>query len=303
MTEEEKIVHNMYMEQIDEDCHVDISEVIEHPPVALSFGQYSVNTRNGIKRYPIPIGTYGNFSFVSAPPKTKKTFFISLLTSVYLSSKGQNDYGGKMKADRKGKCVVHFDTEQGKFHAQRVFRRVVEMNNNEESGCYHTYGLRSIGYKTRVEFIEYKLQSISESNEIGLVVIDGIADLVSDVNNIEESNHCVQKIMTWSEKYDCHIVLAIHNNNGSEKPTGHLGSFLQKKTETGIILEKSEDEDDDFVTVRCKQSRGFSFEPFSFRVTNYGYPRIITSLEDDLRDLEEPKETPPSKWQNKLKLQ
>lgn len=300
MNTQDKEVERMFMQKVDEDCFVDISQVIEHPPVALSFGNYSLNTPNGIRRYPIPIGTYGNFSFVSAPPKTKKTFFVSLLTSVYLSSTGKNKYGGKLRAKRDDKCVIHFDTEQGKFHAQRVFRRVVEMNGNENAGCYHTYGLRSIGYKTRIDFIDYKLRTISEENEVGLVVIDGIADLVSDVNSIEESNECIQRLMTWSEKYNCHIILCIHTNNGSEKPTGHLGSFAQKKCETGIILEKNE-EDDKIVTVKCKQSRGFSFEPFSFKVTEFGYPEIISSLDEDLGEAILPKKE-PSEWQQKMNI-
>jgi len=59
------------------------------------------------------------------------------------------------------------------------------------------------------------------------VIIDGIADLVSDVNNLEESNLVVQKIMKWSAELDCHIVTVIHSNFGSDKPTGHLGSFLE----------------------------------------------------------------------------
>ena len=43
--------------------------------------------------------------------------------------------------------------------------------------------------------------------------------------------------MEWSAKFNCHIVTVIHSNYGSEKPTGHLGSFLEKKTETQIQLE------------------------------------------------------------------
>ena len=40
--------------------------------------------------------------------------------------------------------------------------------------------------------------------------------------------------MAWSTVYDCHIVTVIHSNFGSDKPTGHLGSFLEKKAETQI---------------------------------------------------------------------
>jgi hypothetical protein len=106
--------------------------------------------------------------------------------------------------------------------------------------------------------------------------------------------------MTWSERYNCHIVLCIHTNNGSEKPTGHLGSFAQKKCETGIVLEKNETEEE-FITVRCKQSRGFSFEPFSFKVTEFGYPMIVTSLDDDIAAIQ-PQKKEPSKCQQKMNI-
>ena len=96
----------------------------------------------------------------------------------------------------------------------------------KDLGCYQTYALRTINYKQRMRFIEYTLEQNKGNN--GLVVIDGIADLVSDVNNLEESNLCVQKIMELSAKYDCHIITVIHSNYGTDKATGHLGSFLYK---------------------------------------------------------------------------
>ena len=214
-----------------------------------------------------------------------KTFFISLLASVYVSPTGNNKFGGKLKGHRGNKCVIHFDTEQGKFHAQRVFKRVIDMNEDSDVGCYDTFGLRAIGYKTRVEFIEYYLQkTVDSGNEVGLVVIDGIADLVSDVNNLEEANLCVQKVMEWSSKFNCHIVTVIHSNFGSDKPTGHLGSLLEKKTETQIQLEKNT-VNEGWVTVSCKRSRGYSFETFSFKVNELGYPVMVDDLYDPLADI------------------
>ena len=284
MTEEET-VNNMFMEQIENDCFIDLSEILELPPVALSFGEHSYQTKQGTKVAPTAIGTYGNFSFVQAPPKTMKTFFISLLASVYVSPTGSNKFGGKLKGYRGDKCVIHFDTEQGKFHAQRVFKRVIDMNEDSDVGCYDTFGLRAIGYKTRVEFIEYYLQkTVDSGNEVGLVVIDGIADLVSDVNNLEEANLCVQKVMEWSSKFNCHIVTVIHSNFGSDKPTGHLGSLLEKKTETQIQLEKNT-VNEGWVTVSCKRSRGYSFETFSFKVNELGYPVMVDDLYDPLADI------------------
>ena len=37
--------------------------------------------------------------------------------------------------------------------------------------------------------------------------------------------------MEWSQKFNCHIITVIHSNFGSDKPTGHLGSALEKKRE------------------------------------------------------------------------
>jgi hypothetical protein len=117
-----------------------------------------------------------------------------------------------------------------------------------------------------------------EGKEIGLIVIDGIADLVSDANNLEESNLIVQKVMAWSTVYNCHIVTVIHSNFGSDKPTGHLGSFLEKKAETQIQLEKDENKFG-CITVSCKRSRNTPFESFDFMLNENGLPKIISADE------------------------
>jgi len=277
MTEQET-TQAMLMELIKEECAIDTTEFMEYPPTALSYGEKTIQTTKGDITFPIPIGTYGNFSFVQAPPKSKKTFFASLLASVYLS--GGNNFGGNIRGHREGKCLLHFDTEQGKWHSQRVFRRVLDMANVQDVGCYQTYALRTINYKTRIEFIEHILKENGDKN--GLVIIDGIADLVSDVNNLEESNLCVQKIMEWSAKFNCHIVTVIHSNYGSEKPTGHLGSFLEKKTETQIQLELNSVHKDN-ITVKCKRSRGYAFETFSFSVNQLGLPFVVGEIYDPLK--------------------
>jgi hypothetical protein len=96
----------------------------------------------------------------------------------------------------------------------------------KDLGCYQTYALRTINYKTRIKFIEWTLEQNKGNNGL-VIILDGIADLVSDVNNLQESNLCVQKIMEWSARYDCHIITVIHSNYGTnDKATGHLGSFL-----------------------------------------------------------------------------
>jgi len=269
--------HLMFMQSIQEDCFIDINKKIEYPPVAISYGTQIVQTRNGAMEFPIPIATYGNFSFIQAPPKSMKTFFVSLLSSVFVNS--ECEFTGNLKSFRDNKHLIHFDTEQGDWHSQGVFNRVKRMNEGLDLDFYHTFALRKVGYKSRLQFIEYYLQSLKDDGkEVGLVIIDGIADLVSDVNNLQESNDVVQKIMTLTTLYNCHIVTVIHSNWGSDKATGHLGSLLEKKTETQIKLEF--DTITRSVVVRCMRSRNAAFKDFGFKLSNYGLPKVIDAERD-----------------------
>jgi len=262
--EERDLRAEVYLEQ----CYIDPNEAIEHPPVAISYGEHSYNTKEGLVTYPTPIGTYGNFSFITAPPKHKKTFLVSLLSAAYLGGNCKK-FTGKIKGHRDGKCILHFDTEQGRFHAQKVFRRPLDMCGLPNE-CYRTYGLRARSYQERIDIIDFAIRT---TDNLGLVIIDGLADLVSDVNNIDEANQIVQKLMKWTEIYNVHIITVIHMNWGSEKPTGHLGSALQKKCETEIHLEKAE-YDPTIINVKCKSSRGRAFDNFSFFVNSMALPEI-----------------------------
>lgn len=263
----------LLMEMYDSDLQIDSKAFVKHPEPALSYGTRTYQTKNGTVSYPTPVGTYGNFSFIQAPPKTKKTFLVSLLTATYLHGEINGYTGDLIGHKSKDYYTIHFDTEQGEFHASRVFKRPLDMSDKDQNN-YLTYALRKISYKERIQFIEWVLYTKLQSEKIGLVIIDGIADLCSDVNNIEEANAVVQYLMKWTAELNCHIITVIHSNWGSTKPTGHLGSFLEKKTETQIALECDEN-DASIVNVKCKRSRNASFNDFSFKVNNYGLPEII----------------------------
>lgn len=272
----DKDAKRLMMQFLEQDAYLDVSEVIEYPPVAISCGYYNDTDHNGkTSILPIPIGTYGNFSFIHAESKVGKSFFTSLLTSAFQG--GKNKYTGKIKGFRGGeygKKIIHFDTEQSRFHCQKVFRRPLTMNGIDEDNEYYTYALRNMDAAERVDFIDYILTDKFNSEDIGLVIIDGIADLLYDFNNIEQSQAVIQKLMTWTDDLKCHIITVIHSNNGSDKPAGTLGSFLEKKTETQIKLEKNSI-NQGWVTVECKRGRNRNFETFSFSVDDKGLPEFI----------------------------
>ena len=278
MTEKET-EQNMLMEYIADTCKIDINEKIDYPPVCLSYGEKVLQSDKGDSIIPIALGTYGNLSVVTAPPKTRKSFFCSLLASAYLSNK--NIYGGDIKGHRKNGDLIYIDTEQGNWHASKVFRRPLDMDTNIPKDKYHTFALRTIGYKDRLEFIKHYLKE--NIKEPSLLILDGVADLCADVNNIEQSNELVSELMRLSQQQKVHIINVIHQNFGSSKlGTGHLGSALEKKAEMVISLEANTI-NKNWTTVKCGRSRGYSFETFSFEVNEKGLPTIVGDLYDPLK--------------------
>ena len=288
MTEEETI-RDMHFQQIDEECSVDLSEDITFPSIALSYKTHTYQTNKGLKAFDTPLVTYGNIAIVQAQPKAGKSYLMSLLSSVFLSSTGGNRYGKQLKGHSRGGCVIHIDTEQGTFHAQRMFRRAIDMNEDSNIGCYHTYALRQENFKTKREFISWKLKNLVDNGyTVDLILIDGVADLCVDVNDNVDTRLLVEEVMRWSAIYDCAIIGVIHTNFGSTKATGHLGSHFQKKVETLINVSRQ----DDSVIVDCQMSRNKAFESFSFKVNKFGLPELDDDLAEVLKE-EEPKQ---SKW-------
>ena len=264
-TTQTKLNYEERYQKILQQSYVDPLEKIEYPPIAISKG-----TTGGNNPIPLPIGTYGNFSFISAAPKSKKTFLVSLLAASYLSC--DKKYTKDLMGVRKKKKLIHYDTEQGRFHAQRTFNRVVRMRDDVSD--YQTYALREYSAFERLDFINWHLYNVSNP---GLVIIDGIADLILDSNDLVQSNKLIQHLMKWTQELNIHIITVIHSNFNSDKATGHLGSFMEKKTETQISLDLSH-EDRDLAVVKCRRSRGYPFDPFAFRVESDGLPYIQDSI-------------------------
>jgi len=251
-----------------DDSLIDVNEDLPYPPVALSIGEVSV----GQTRYPVPFGTYGNFSCIVGASKSKKTFIKSLILASYIGGNTVN-YADDFKSHRESdKYILDFDTEQGKWHSQRAFKRVIQMAGGDYD-MYKPFYLRKYDYKDRLKFIEDCILGSKYSDNIGFVNIDGFADLVKDVNDLVTCNALVQKLLTWTDVSQCHLTGILHGNYGSLKPTGHLGSAILKKSETVCNLEQNEIEPQ-YTDVKFLYTRSFQIEPFRFYIDPYGLPTV-----------------------------
>jgi len=254
------------------------------PPVAISMGSHEIS---GIV-YPTIFGSFGNFSAIVGASKSKKTFFKSLIVSSFIGGESRN-YSTTIKGHKQTNCVVlDIDTEQGDWHAQNVFKRIEKMTNLDYAN-YKPYALRRYNHKERIEIIEYLIYESEFKDNIGLVCIDGLADLVSDVNNLEECNEIVQKVMKWTDEKKFHLVTIIHQNSFSQKATGHLGSAILKKAETICNLAST----DEGTNVKFSYTRGFPISEINFAIDKDGLPYVLGEYVQEI--FEQPKLIQPNK--------
>jgi hypothetical protein len=234
-----KKVDNTNFDKIQKNSFIDLSKPIEHPPVSISMGTY--NFRGDI--FPIPFGSYGDISCIVGASKSRKTFFKSAVVSAYAGG-SSNTFFPKMTGLSGGdKWIIDIDTEQSKYHAQRTFKRVEFMTGIKNNPKYVCFALREYTPQERLKFIEWLLYKSPYSDNIGLIAIDGYADLVTDFNNIDQASDLSNKLMKWSSEKGCHITGILHRNFGTQKPVGHVGSFILKKAETVVFVDNDKERD------------------------------------------------------------
>ena len=188
------------------------------------------------------IATPGNLLELSANNKTCKTTY---LTSGFIAASfGQEGDTLGIKSENPNKyALIHFDTEQSPFHQYKV----VEVALSRVGIVQHPYWLRSyrladLGPSELVEMLECELHDANEEHGgIHSVLLDGVADFVVDVNSSKDCPEFVTKLHRLAIEYDTVIVCILHLNPGSDfKSRGHLGSQLERKSETVLRLEKKD---------------------------------------------------------------
>ena len=229
----------------------------------------------------IPIATYGNFSAWVGVQKSRKTFGISMSVAAAVACGNYENFVGYTS----GKNNIVFDTEQAKFHVQKVNKRILYMSKKygSQPSNFQIFGLRSFNYLERVMIIEHKLRT---TKNLGLVVIDGIRDLVKSINDEGEANDTVTNLMQWTENYNCHIAVVLHMKKGdTPSPRGFIGSEIQNKAEAVIEIQKSKTQKG-CSEIIARDFRGVEFNTFLFEIID-GIPvkykgELLSNNEEDV---------------------
>lgn len=218
------------------------------------------------------IGTLGNFSASTGKAKSKKTFNVSAIVAAALTNHEVLCYSASFPQDKRK--ILYIDTEQSKFHCQKVMKRILrlaELPTNADCPNLLFVAMRELSPEKRRTVIDYMLSNIEG---IGLVVIDGIRDLMYDINNPTESTEIINLLMRWSSSYNLHIHTVLHLNKGDDNTRGHIGTELNNKAETVLQVTKCQT-DANISEVKAMHIRDKDFEPFAFRINETALPEVV----------------------------
>jgi hypothetical protein len=221
----------------------------------------------------IPLGVLGDISLIIGKAKSRKSFFINIITSVVLGEDLLlNRYKGTLPPDQR--TVLYFDTEQSKYYVQLVVKRICDQINQPKPENLHVYSLRKFKPAERLVLVKY---AIENTPNLGFVVIDGIRDLVTSINDEAQATAIASELMKWSQERNIHINCVLHQNKGDTNARGHLGTELTNKSETVLSVTK-DSEDKKISIVSADYCRNKEPEEFAFEIIN-GLPVIAENYE------------------------
>jgi hypothetical protein len=182
---------------------------------------------------------------ITGRAKSGKTFVMSIIMLMGVIDR-------ILQFERDGKeplKVLWFDTEQSKQSTLDIIQnRIVEMYHRKvdpdtpfPNECLRTFNVRFDNCEMRRQGFLELVPFIKPD----LVILDGIRDLVTDINDGAEAQHIMEEMLALAQANNCCIIAVLHQNKSGESrdPRGWLGTELLNKAFDVFATEKMKIQD------------------------------------------------------------
>lgn len=249
---------------------LDLKGKITKPKIAISIGYDDIEYNGEFN--PLIFGTFGNISMIKGEEKARKSWLKSLLLGCCFEG-NSNNYSSDIKGHNlNDKYIIDLDTEQDKFYSRLAADRICKMYGNPQSPVipdnYIAVNLREHNAKIRRDYLKWLFMESEYRNKLGVVSIDGYVDMLDNFNDLVECTEFTQSLMKYSTLSQAHITGVLHLNPGQDKARGHLGTILQQKCETVVIIK----DEGSFSSVVCQRGRGKKWTSFGISVDKNWLP-------------------------------
>lgn len=225
-----------------------------------------------------PCFARGELVALTGKAKSGKTYVCSILMA--LAHKRQ--LMGIQRLQEEPLKVLWIDTEQSadsthEILCLRLSQLLGQAVPNEQ---YFVYNFRQDNWQDRLTLV---LACIN-MHEPDLVIFDGIRDVVGDINNYQEAQNVLSKLLSVASSSNACIVCVLHQNKSLEDKTlrGALGTELQNKSFETYECQK--DPDTRIFTMRQVATRKYDITTkMEFSVDSNGLPVMEAKGDEAIR--------------------
>lgn len=181
--------------------------------------------------------TLGSLLVITGKPKARKSTFLHSFIGSALKNDTLWSITGKLPENRKK--IVLIDTEQSLYDIHVSIKRMaLNLSIDLNSGDFIVYTARAIDVTAIMSLID---KVCCDQPEISVIAIDGLVDLVNDINDVKEAKLCVSYLKNIADKYNIAIIGVLHQNKSTNFSLGHLGSFLSRFAQSELSVIKEEE--------------------------------------------------------------
>lgn len=229
-------------------------------------------------------------SVVCGKAKSGKTFFSSILLAAGLTP-SRCRLVEVERLDPEPLRMLWFDTEQSRQSSKEILcQRILPLAQVPAEGFdpARLAVMNTTARDQQMRLYELIVQALTLRPQ--LIVVDGIVDLISSINDEAQAHQIVQQLRTLARHLDCAMLCVIHQNKGAEDNTlrGWVGTEAINKCFEMWELRK--DKDTREFSVQLSHSRGGADpEAMKFRVRDnlpesQCLPQPSQPCKGDLRD-------------------
>lgn len=214
------------------------------------------------KIHGIPTISIGDLCLIQGQAKQGKSSVIKVFVKSCLRGRMGNVEKALDKDDAK---IIIFDTEMFECDTAYNYHYMLRDSNIvEDFTKLQVINLRTMSPAKRRKFI----LEVSRREKPVVIIIDGIRDLVNDINDPVGCPELVQELMDLASELQSAIVCVLHNNYGEGKARGWLGSEIINKCGSAFEVKK----DGNVVTVKNTIYRGAPVPDWKYTFGSFGQP-------------------------------
>ena len=182
-----------------------------------------------LKLFDVPCCPRGELVAFTGKAKSGKTFVMSMMMAAASAAEAL----AFRRTTFEPLQVLWIDTEQSDQSTQDILRnRLIPMvcGDGGETFPEHLYDIFNVRTESWQERLPLLLAAIDMCRP-DLVILDGVRDLVDDINNGQLAHDVTERLMRVAQQARCCIVCVIHQNKAAEDRTlrGSIGTELTNK--------------------------------------------------------------------------